>query len=237
LVVDDSAKPPFSSAGGGYPVDERLAMLTRRSAERRKTLGAPPPSVTGLATPPPRRRPEERRSRRHAAKGSRIAALALSICSTLGLGAYLEHSNGSSRSSSIPLVTVPAGTSSASGGNPSAASGTASTSAGTGTAAISTGLRDGSFTGSASANKYGNVQVQIVVANGKMTNVGIVQYPDRDRKSVGINNDAIPRLVAATLVAQTAHVDTVSGATYTSTSYRHSLQSAIDEARANTASR
>jgi uncharacterized protein with FMN-binding domain len=234
--MDDSAKPPFSSAGGGNPVDERLAILTRKSAERRKALGAPSPSVTGLAmSPPPRRRPEDR-SRHHPARGSRIAALALSIVSTLGLGAYLEHSGASSRSSSIPLVTVPAGTSSASGGSPSAPSSTSPTSAGTGTAPTSTGLRDGSFTGSASSNKYGNVQVQIVVANGKMTNVGIVQYPDRDGKSVGINNDAIPRLVVATLDAQSAQVDAVSGATYTSTSYRHSLQSAIDEARASSAS-
>jgi uncharacterized protein with FMN-binding domain len=76
------------------------------------------------------------------------------------------------------------------------------------------------------------VQVQIVVANGKITNVGIVQYPDRDGKSVRINNDAIPRLITGTLSAQGANVDTVSGATYTSTSYKHSLQSAIDQAHA-----
>jgi uncharacterized protein with FMN-binding domain len=235
--MNDSAEPPFPPAGGEDPLDDRLANLTRRSAERRKALGVPSPSGAATPMPPPRDRPHgQRRPRRHPARGSRIAALALSIFSTLGLGVYLEHTNTSSNSSSIPLATVPASTNGTSAGDPAGSSSSSSTSAGTGTAPISTGLRDGTFTGSASTNKYGDVQIQIIVATGKITNVGIVQYPDRDGKSVRINNDAIPRLIAGTLSAQSAKVDNVSGATYTSTSYKHSLQSAIDEARAATAS-
>jgi uncharacterized protein with FMN-binding domain len=226
-----SAEPPWPPRGGSDPVDDRLATLTSRSAERRRALGAPSPDagVAGMPPPPPRRQ-GNRRSRRHPARGSRIAALALSLFSTLALGAYLDQTGGS-KSSSIPLVTVPAGTSAASGASASGSGPSSSTNTGTGAAPGSTLLRDGTFTGAASSNKYGNVQVQITVANGELLNVGIVQYPDRDGKSVRINDDAIPTLITETLSAQKAKVDTVSGATYTSTSYRQSLQSAIDQAR------
>ena len=60
----------------------------------------------------------------------------------------------------------------------------------------------------------------------------VVQYPDDDGKSVRINQRALPELQSEVLTAQSAQVDTVSGATYTSNAYVKSLQSAIDEARA-----
>ncbi len=47
-----------------------------------------------------------------------------------------------------------------------------------------------------------------------------------------INQQALPTLISETLTAQSSDVDTVSGATYTSESYRASLQTAIDDARA-----
>ena len=53
-----------------------------------------------------------------------------------------------------------------------------------------------------------------------------------DGKSVRINERAVPQLNSEALTAQSAEVDTVSGATYTSNDYRRSLQSAIDAARA-----
>jgi uncharacterized protein with FMN-binding domain len=74
------------------------------------------------------------------------------------------------------------------------------------------------------------VQVQIIVAAGKITSVDVVDYPADDRKSASINARAIPTLTQQTLSAQTARVTSVSGATYTSTGYRTSLQSAIDAA-------
>jgi uncharacterized protein with FMN-binding domain len=76
------------------------------------------------------------------------------------------------------------------------------------------------------------VQVSITVSGGQLTSVEVLQYPDDDRKSVRINERALPTLIADTLTAQSADVDTVSGATYTSESYRASLQTAIDDARA-----
>lgn len=84
------------------------------------------------------------------------------------------------------------------------------------------------------SNRWGDVQVQATFApNGTLADLTVLQVPSRDRESVQINNYAVPRLNSAALTAQTAHVDTISGATYTSHDYERSLQSAIDLARAN----
>ncbi len=83
-------------------------------------------------------------------------------------------------------------------------------------------------------NRWGPVQVQVAfAADGTITSVDAVQAPFADGKSVRINDRAVPRLNSEALTAQSANVDTVSGATYTSVGYRQSLQSAIDIATAN----
>ena len=100
------------------------------------------------------------------------------------------------------------------------------------TSASVSGLADGTSTGAPDTNKWGDVQVEITVADGAITDVTVLEYPDGDRKSIQINQRALPTLIQATLTAQSAEVDTVSGATYTSDSYRDSLQTALDAARA-----
>ncbi|MGC0371044.1 FMN-binding protein [Microbacterium sp. SLBN-111] len=57
-------------------------------------------------------------------------------------------------------------------------------------------------------------------------------YPSEDFRDQQINSRALPILVQETLSAQSADIDMVSGATYTSTGYKKSLQSALDEAHA-----
>ena len=93
-------------------------------------------------------------------------------------------------------------------------------------------LADGTYTGATATNRWGPVQVQITVASGQITQVVAVQTPSDDRKSVSINARATPTLATEVLSAQSAVINTVSGATYTSKSYRASLQSAIDLAHA-----
>lgn len=88
----------------------------------------------------------------------------------------------------------------------------------------------GTFTGSAADTRYGPVQVQITVAGGKITDAQAVQYPQESGRDVRINSAAVPELNQETLQAQSAQIDTVSGATYTSEGYQQSLQSAIDAA-------
>jgi uncharacterized protein with FMN-binding domain len=84
-------------------------------------------------------------------------------------------------------------------------------------------------TGKVAQTQYGPVQVRITVAGGKITKAEAVQAPKgglSDQKTAM----AVPRLNQEAVAAGTAHVDAVSGATYTSTGYRQSLQSALDQA-------
>jgi uncharacterized protein with FMN-binding domain len=74
------------------------------------------------------------------------------------------------------------------------------------------------------------VQVELTVANGKVTKVSVLQYPNSNGKDQEINARALPILVQETLKAQSASIDMVSGATYTSNGYLTSLQSALDKA-------
>lgn len=85
-------------------------------------------------------------------------------------------------------------------------------------------------TGSVADTRWGPVQVQITVANGTITDVTVLQAPDSNGKDRQINAEALPILKRATLTAQSADIDMVSGATVTSTGYVQSLQSALDQA-------
>ena len=85
-------------------------------------------------------------------------------------------------------------------------------------------------TGTAVETRYGVVQVAVTVQGSKITNVRFVQLTAFDQRSAEINSQAAPILLQETLSAQSAQVDTVSGATYTSDGYVQSLQSALDQA-------
>jgi uncharacterized protein with FMN-binding domain len=84
--------------------------------------------------------------------------------------------------------------------------------------------------GQAVQTRYGIVQIQLVVAGTKIRNVSFLQLTADDSRSQAINDQAGPILLQETLTAQSARVDTVSGATYTSDGYLQSLQSALDQA-------
>jgi uncharacterized protein with FMN-binding domain len=115
----------------------------------------------------------------------------------------------------------------AGGGNASlAAPATTGTSDTTGSGSSTTTT----VTGSAASTRYGPVQVELTIANGTITAVDVVEYPESNGKDQQINARALPILVSETLKAQSAKIDMVSGATYTSDGYLTSLQSAIDKA-------
>ncbi len=85
-------------------------------------------------------------------------------------------------------------------------------------------------TGPSADTRWGPVQVQVTVADGVITDVEVVEYPTENGRDRQINAQAVPQLVQETLDAQSADVDMVSGATYTSEGYLESLQGALDEA-------
>ncbi|MEV1246691.1 FMN-binding protein [Nonomuraea sp. NPDC050022] len=84
--------------------------------------------------------------------------------------------------------------------------------------------------GDAVDTRWGPVQVQISVAGGKISSVEVLQSPNGNRRDIEINNRALPILHDEAMSAQSAQIDSVSGATYTSDGYTQSLQSAIDRA-------
>ncbi|MFJ9541659.1 FMN-binding protein [Streptomyces sp. NPDC101225] len=85
-------------------------------------------------------------------------------------------------------------------------------------------------TGTTAQTRYGPVQVRITLSGSRITGASAVQYPDETARSKDINSTAVPKLNQETLQAQSASIDTVSGASYTSAGYRQSLQSALDRA-------
>ena len=115
---------------------------------------------------------------------------------------------------------------------PTAPAATVSPTARSGTA--TTLPADGTWTGPAEFTRWGNVQVQVTIAGGKIVDVTALQIPS-DRKSGSINGRAQPILEAEAIAQQGADLDIVSGATYTSRTYAASLQAALDAAAHGTA--
>ncbi len=74
------------------------------------------------------------------------------------------------------------------------------------------------------------MQVQLAISGSTITAVNVLQVPSGNGRDVEINNYAVPVLKQATLKAQNASIDTMSGATVTSDGYLTSLQSALDQA-------
>ena len=87
----------------------------------------------------------------------------------------------------------------------------------------------GTATGDVVATQYGNAQVRVTVTNGKIVKLEALQLQGNDPHSVQISSSAAPILAQEALAKQTAAVDAVSGATFTSASYTQSLQSALDK--------
>jgi len=110
----------------------------------------------------------------------------------------------------------------------SAAATTTTTTSGTSTKAGSSAV-SGTATGAAIATQYGAAQVRVTVRNGKIVKLEALALQGNDPRSVQISGSAAPVLQQEVLAKQTAAVDAVSGATFTSASYMQSVQSALDK--------
>jgi uncharacterized protein with FMN-binding domain len=87
----------------------------------------------------------------------------------------------------------------------------------------------GTATGEAVDTQYGPAQVKVTVKDGKILSVEAVELQSNDPHSQQISSSAAPVLRQEVLSKQSADVDAVSGATFTSASYMQSLQSALDK--------
>jgi uncharacterized protein with FMN-binding domain len=122
----------------------------------------------------------------------------------------------------------------ASGSSASGSSASGSGSSGSGTVSQATAGAQAkaqtTYAGQAVSTRYGDVQVQITVQNGKITDVAALHLTDAEMRSQMISANAAPILRSEVLQAQSANVQTVSGATITSDAYLQSLQAALDAA-------
>jgi uncharacterized protein with FMN-binding domain len=98
----------------------------------------------------------------------------------------------------------------------------------TGSLAASLPADENAITGNVANTVYGPVQVQVIVRNNKIIKVAILEQPTSTIHDIQIGQFAFPQLIRETLSAQSAKIDAVSGASYTSAGYIQSLQSALD---------
>jgi|SRR5450631_4001509 len=89
---------------------------------------------------------------------------------------------------------------------------------------------NGTFTGSDVANRFGDVVVRVVISNGHISDVQAVTLPTDRAESAYISSVVGPMLRTEVLQAQSANIDIISGATYTSQSYAQSLETALQQA-------
>jgi uncharacterized protein with FMN-binding domain len=115
--------------------------------------------------------------------------------------------------------------------DPSSAAGTGTTSRSSGSKSASSGSGSShTVDGNVVQTVYGPIQVDITVKSGKITAVTVPVYPDNTERDIQIGDFALPELVQETISADSANIDAVSGASYTSQGYISSLQNAIDKA-------
>jgi len=134
--------------------------------------------------------------------------LAGTVAGTAGVLAFHAHSPAVTTATATATAT-PAATAASSGSSSSRVSGAA--------------------TGDAADTQYGAAQVRVTVVDGKITKIEALQLQGNEPRSVEISSSAEPVLQQEALAAQSADIDAVSGATFTSASYAQSLQSALDK--------
>jgi uncharacterized protein with FMN-binding domain len=149
-----------------------------------------------------------------------ILAITATIAGLVALLTFKSHAP------TIPTATV--------GGTGSGVSSSPVSETGPG-AVVPTGSQAGSLTTGESAitgqpanTVYGPVQVQLIVRAKKIVKVSILEQPENTIHDIQIGQFAFPRLISETLSAQSAKIDAVSGASYTSAGYIQSLQNALD---------
>jgi uncharacterized protein with FMN-binding domain len=166
-----------------------------------------------------------------------LMTIAATVVGIVALLSYKTHGAVSTTASGLPSAALPATSTSASALTSSSSAATPTTGAPPSPPATtpsstpaSSAATSAVYVGSAITTRYGVVQVKITVSGKKITNVGFAQLTAYDGRSQQINSGAAPILLQETLSAQSAHIDSVSGASYTSDGYVQSLQSAIDKA-------
>jgi uncharacterized protein with FMN-binding domain len=149
---------------------------------------------------------------------AKVAAV-IASAGVLGAGWAVGTANGATVTNTTTTGTSNTGTNTSTSTN----SNTTATSG-------STSYKDGTYTGTTVQHRYGAVTVTVTISGGKITNVTAQADSAGDRRSASINSQAVPIMKSEVLAANSGNVQSVSGATYTTTAYITSLQSALAKA-------
>ncbi len=98
-------------------------------------------------------------------------------------------------------------------------------------AAAQGAYKDGTYTGSVADAYYGPVEVQATIKGGALNNVSFLLFPNGHQTSVYINEQVMPMLTQEAISAQSANVNGISGATFTSQAFQQSLAVALRKAK------
>jgi uncharacterized protein with FMN-binding domain len=168
-----------------------------------------------------------------------ILTIGGTVAGLAALLAFKSHpvadASAASAPATTPSPTLAAGPSSAAGrsstdGHGRSQSHGSATSSPTSASTSASASASRTVTGTVANTQDGPMQVQIVLTGQRITKVNVLQQTDNGQMSNQIDSFAIPKLTSETLTAQSARIDAVSGATYTSQGYIQSLQSALDQA-------
>jgi uncharacterized protein with FMN-binding domain len=92
--------------------------------------------------------------------------------------------------------------------------------------------KDGTYIGPVENAYFGNLQIQVAISGGKISDVTFLQYPNDNSHSSRVSNQAMPILKSEAISVQSANVDIVSGATQTSQAFQQSLAAVLSQAKA-----
>jgi uncharacterized protein with FMN-binding domain len=163
-----------------------------------------------------------------------VRRITLFIMTTIAAVALLfgyRTSRGPTTAPAVAAAGAPVGV--VSNGDPApTTSGSAPTTSGSssGGSGAAPAAKNVTVNGPVAQTRWGPVQVQVTIQNGKITDVKALQYPNGNGRDDEINSYALPQLHDEVISAQSAHIDGVSGATVTSDGYTESLQAALDTA-------
>lgn len=135
----------------------------------------------------------------------------------------VQQRHESSGSDVVPTPTI-ATSNSSSSSTPSSAQASPTTPS-------TPGFKDGTYVGSEADAFYGTIQVEAIIKSGKITDVQFLQYPNDRQNSIYINSQAMPYLKQEAIHAQSAQVNTITGASDTSQAFVESLSNALAKAQ------
>ena len=155
--------------------------------------------------------------------------IALGLMSTLS-GLVLLFSYHTSTNSGTAVASEEGSSSTGSTSGSTGSSGSSSDDGTSGSSSDGSSSGTGTYTGDSVQTRWGPVQVEITVEDGKIVSSDAVVYPQENHRDIEINSYAVPVYNEEAVDAQSADIDAISGATVTWQGYTQSLQSAIDQA-------